>query len=143
MPPTPTETVSTCRWDKFVYGAAVAAGSVATLLGMETFSDQAQAQSTNGSSARFSRKAGIRRSLPQAVAEIRERCREQRIAYGAGALELGVDYGNTSATILRTLLWPVLGRPADVEPVGRSRELAPKDPGTGGRRSPCEGGLRQ
>ncbi len=44
------------------------------------------------------------------------------------ALELGVECGHTSATILRTLLWPVLGRPADVEPVGRSRELTRKTP---------------
>ncbi len=44
------------------------------------------------------------------------------------ALDLGVEYGHTSVAILRTLLWPVLGRPADVEPLGRSRELTRKTP---------------
>ncbi len=44
------------------------------------------------------------------------------------ALELGVDYGQTAVAVLQSMLWPILGRPVDVEPVGRSRVLAQKTP---------------
>jgi hypothetical protein len=37
---------------------------------------------------------------------------------------LAVEYGQTAITILQNILWPVLGRPADVEPVGRGKVLA-------------------
>jgi hypothetical protein len=43
---------------------------------------------------------------------------------GQAALELGVEYEQTAIAVLQSMTWPILGRPADVEPVGRGKVLA-------------------
>jgi hypothetical protein len=42
------------------------------------------------------------------------------------ALELSMEYGQTAIAVLQSILWPILGQPADVEPVGRGKVLARK-----------------
>jgi hypothetical protein len=44
------------------------------------------------------------------------------------ALKLGVEYGQTTIAVLQFILWPILGRPTEMEPVGRGKVLALKTP---------------
>lgn len=44
------------------------------------------------------------------------------------ALELGVEYGQTAIAVMQSMLWPIFGRPASIEPVGRGKILASKTP---------------
>ncbi len=43
-------------------------------------------------------------------------------------LEIGVEYGRTALTAVQSMLWPLLGRPADVQPVGRAEVLVQRSP---------------
>ena len=44
------------------------------------------------------------------------------------ALELGVEYSQTAISFLQAMLWPILGRPEAVEPVGRGKVSVRKSP---------------
>jgi hypothetical protein len=44
------------------------------------------------------------------------------------ALELGLEYGQTAIAVVQSILWPILGRPADLEPVGRGEVLVQNTP---------------
>ncbi len=43
-------------------------------------------------------------------------------------LEMGVEYSQTAFAVVQAMLWPLLGRPADVQPVGRAKVLVQQSP---------------